>query len=155
MSISLGRVVALRQGRALAAAVAALALAAGAAGCGKSADEQARDEFKAAVEDVGPNSSSIKSYCRKHIAQSTGSCLDEFANAAAYCPWPDNEMPAILKSWEAGGDRALRIKGTYRDGTTYTHDVSVVKDQGDLKLDHPYWLDGESQPPCPAVYGTD
>jgi hypothetical protein len=139
-------VMVLRQGRVLAAAAIALALAEGATGCGKSADAKARDAFKSAVRDVGPHSRSIPEYCRKHIAMSNGDCLDLFANAAAYCPWPDDNMPTILKSWSAGGGRTLlRIKGTYRDGTTYTHDVAVVKHQGHLRLAHPYWY------PCPSL----
>lgn len=141
---------ALRQGRVLAAAAIALALAEGATACGESADAQARDAFRSAVRDVGPHSRSIPEYCREHIAMSNGDCLDTFANAAAYCPWPDDTMPTILKSWAGGGGRTLRVRGKYRDGTTYTDDVVVVKYQGHLRLDHPYWLDGHSQPPCPS-----
>lgn len=73
-----------------------------------------------------------------------------FANAAACCPWPDNNMPTILKSWDDdGGDRILRVRGKYRDGTVYTRDVAIVEYQGKLKLRYPYWLDEQSQPPCP------
>ncbi|WP_433472820.1 hypothetical protein ACQPZP_28600 [Spirillospora sp. CA-142024] len=140
----------LRYGGVIAAAVLASALAEAASGCAMSADAKARDAFKSAVQDVGPNSrGGIPEYCREHIAMSNGDCLDVFANAAAYCPWPDNNMPAILKSWDGGGGQTLRVRGKYRDGTTYTRDVVIVKYQGKLKLDHPYWLDGKSQPPCP------
>lgn len=147
-SIFQGWVMVLRQGRALAAAAVALTLAVGATGCGKSPDEQARDALKSAVQDFG--SLSVPDYCRKHIAMSVSDCRDEFSNAAAYCTWPDNKMPTILKSWAGNGGQTLRLRGKYRDGVTYHIDAVVVKYQGHLRLAHPYWLDSHTQPPCPA-----
>jgi hypothetical protein len=141
---------ALRQGHGLGLAAIALMLAVGATGCGKNADGQARDALKSAVQDVGPHSRSMSEYCRKHIAMSDSDCLDVFSNAAAYCPWPDNNMPTILKSWAGNDGRTLRVRGRYRDGTTYIRDVVVVTYQGHLKLAYPYWLDSHSQPPCPS-----
>ena len=139
-----------RQGRVLATASVVLTVAVAATGCGQSADERAREAFTSAVRDVGPHSHSIREYCREHIAMSTGDCLDVFANAAAYCPWPDNHMPTILKSWAGNGGRTLRVRGRYRGGTSYTRDVVVVTYRGHLRLAYPYWLDSHSQPPCPA-----
>ncbi|WP_021594065.1 hypothetical protein [Actinomadura welshii] len=140
----------LRYGSVIAAAVIASTLAVAASGCGMSADAKARDAFESAVQDVGPNSrGGVPGYCREHLAMSEGECLDVFSNAAAYCPWPDNNMPTILKSWDGGAGRTLRVRGKYRDGTTYTRDVVIVKYQGKWKLKFPYWLDGRSQPPCP------
>ncbi|MGW0538178.1 hypothetical protein [Streptomyces sp. NPDC003032] len=114
--------------------------------CGD-ADAKAREGFREIAQDV-TDGFKPEEFCEKRITADKQTCLDGLANAAAYCPFPDGNIPKIVESKEAGNGRTLLIKGKFSNGGRYTNRVWVGEDEGRMKLDYFYWLKPDKQPPC-------